>query len=63
MLTEELIKRQKKERSALISEICNMGELKNINDLYRLKLLYKSLIEVIDNPKNYFKNLDNELKN
>ena len=60
MLTEELKKRQKKERSALISEICDMGELKNINDLYRLKLLYKSLIEVIDNPKNYFKNLDNE---
>ena len=60
MLTEELIKRQKKERSALISEICDMGDIKTLNDLYRLNRLSKSLKKVTDDPKNYFKNLYNE---
>ena len=62
MLTEELIKRQEKERKALISEICDMGELKTLNDLFRLNRLSKSLKKVTENPKDYFKNLDNELK-
>ena len=62
MLTEELIKRQEKERSALISEICNMGDIKTLNDLSRLNRLSKSLKKVTDDPKNYFEILDKELK-
>ena len=62
MLTEELIKRQKKERNALISEICDMGDLKTLNDLFRLNRLSKSLKKVTDNPKKYFEILDKELK-
>jgi len=55
-----LSERQDKERKALISEILEASQKKNIGNWLKTERLEKALKQVTKDPENYFKEIDKE---